>query len=186
MITQYTIFWRRLLKFMRLAMASFLWGVTAHAAFAQDTVDKSWYVAPTVSLTVNDGDRAKSTGVAGGAALGKVLNENWNVELAGQYVDFGAQDNQASIVLDALYFLKRNERFSPYITMGIGGVHEGPLPNDGRNQDLLLRGGVGFTTSLNKYIDFRMDARYQWHGSTGGAPNLGDCFISAGLNIYFR
>ncbi|MFC4706830.1 outer membrane beta-barrel protein [Paraburkholderia caffeinitolerans] len=174
------------MKIMHLAIATFVSVATAYPAFAKDAIDNDWYIAPTFSFTINDSNRAKSTGVAGGAALGKVLNENWNIELAGQYVDFGAEDNQASIVLDALYFLKRNKSFSPYVTLGIGGVHEGPLPNDGRNQDLLLRGGVGFTTSLNKYIDFRMDARYQWHGSTGGAPNLGDCFISAGLNIYFR
>ncbi|WP_322049249.1 outer membrane beta-barrel protein [Paraburkholderia sp. J67] len=175
---------------MRLAIVGFASVVTALPVYAQDTLGTDWYVAPTASLTINDSARAHSTGVAGGLALGKVLNDSWNVELAGQYADFGsqdgAQDNQASIVVDALYFLKRSEKFSPYITLGIGGVHEGPLPNQDRNEDLLLRGGIGFTTRLTKYVDFRVDARYQWHGSTGGAPNLGDCFISAGLNIYFR
>lgn len=174
------------MKSMRLFLACMVSALSAHCAFAQSVADKTWYVAPTVSLTINDSARTDSTGVAGGVALGKVLSDHWNVELAGQFVSFGDQDHQASLVLDGLYFLKRNKTFSPFITLGVGGVHEGPLPNDGQNRDLLLRGGVGFTTSLSRNVDFRMDARYQWHGSTGGAPDLGDYFVSAGLNIYFK
>ncbi|QGZ65920.1 outer membrane beta-barrel protein [Paraburkholderia acidisoli] len=176
----------RLLRSFLVAGVMAASAVSASSAFAQSAADKTWYVAPTVSLTINDSARTRSEGVAGGGAVGKILSDHWNVELAGQYAAFGDKDNQASITLDGLYFIKRNKTFSPFITAGVGGVHEGPLPVEGRNRDLLLRGGVGFTTSVSSNIDFRMDARYQWHGSTGGAPNLGDVFVSAGLNIYFK
>lgn len=176
----------RLLRVCLVAGVAAASAVSAQSVFAQSVAEKTWYVAPTVSLTINDSARVRNEGVAGGIALGKILSDHWNVELAGQYAAFGALDNQASIVLDGLYFIHRNKTFSPFITAGVGGVHEGPLPNQGNNQDLLLRGGVGFTTSVSRNVDFRMDARYQWHGSTGGAPNLGDVFVSAGLNIYFK
>lgn len=174
------------MRLIRLLLVCIVSAVSAHSAFAQSATEKTWYVAPMASLTINDSARTHSTGVAGGGALGKILSDHWNVELSGQYAAFGDKDNQANITLDGLYFFKRNKVFSPFITAGVGGVHEGPLPTEGRNRDLLLRGGVGFTTSLSQNVDFRMDARYQWHGSTGGAPNLGDCFVSAGLNIYFK
>jgi OmpA-OmpF porin, OOP family len=173
------------MKIIRLIVAGIIIAETGSTAFAQTGVINDWYVAPIASFSINSPHRAKDHGAAGAVALGKVLNESWNVELSGQYVDFGANDHQASIGLDALYFIKRNRKFSPYITLGLGGVYEGPLPNDSKNQYLMLRGGIGFTTNITRNIDFRMDARYQWHGSTAGAPNLGDYFISGGLNIYF-
>ncbi|CAN0627955.1 OMP_b-brl domain-containing protein [Burkholderia multivorans] len=173
------------MKTIRLVVAGIIFGAMGGTASAQVDIVNSWYVAPIVSLTINSPHRADHYGVAGGGVLGKVLSESWNVELGGQFVDFGAHDKQASIGVDALYFIKRNRKFSPYVTLGAGGVYEGREPNNNRNQWLMLRGGVGFTAGITRSMDFRMDARYQWHGSTAGAPNLGDYFISSGLNIYF-
>lgn len=180
-----TIFWRHEMKIKKLIVAGIIFGAVGNTASAQVNIINDWYVAPLVSFTVNSSHRAKDYGVAGAGALGKVLSEKWNIELSGQYVDFGAHDNQASIGIDALYFIERNKKFSPFITLGLGGVDEGSMPNNDKNQRLMLRGGVGFTVNVIRNVDFRMDAKYQWHGSTAGAPNLGDFFITSGLYIYF-
>jgi len=173
------------MKTIRLVVAGIIFGAIGGTASAQVDIVHNWYVAPIVSLAVNSPHRVEHYGVAGGGAVGKVLSESWNVELNGQYVDFGAHDRQTSIGLDALYFIKRNRIFSPFVTLGAGGVYEGRAPNDNKNKWLMLRGGAGFTVGVTRNIDFRMDARYQWHGSKDGAPSLGDYLISSGLNIYF-
>ncbi len=100
---------------------------------------------------------------------------------------FGAHDNQADIGIDSLYFFQRNPLFSPFATLGLGYVYEGSLPThrNGSYERLMLRGGLGFTTNITKNIDFRMDTRYQWHGAKSNASDLGDWFISAGVNFYF-
>ncbi|CAM3333125.1 hypothetical protein [Polaromonas hydrogenivorans] len=69
---------------------------------------------------------------------------------------------------------------------GLGYVREGrSFGNTEANDNLLVKAGLGFTKQLSKNVDFRTDARYQWHTNKTGAHNLGDWVISAGLNIYF-
>lgn len=53
-------------------------GLTGTAAFAQ-SANTGWYVAPTAGITLNDSNRNKNTGGAVGLAIGKVLNEKWNL-----------------------------------------------------------------------------------------------------------
>jgi hypothetical protein len=167
--------------------AALIVGATATTAFSQ-TVDSSWYVVPNVNFVIDSPHREAGVGWATELALGKVLNDRWSIELGGQFVDFGAGDKQANVGLDALYFFDPNPYFSPFATLGSGYVYEGSSPAQDRNKDeeLMLRGGLGFTTKISKNIDFRMDGRYQWHGARSGAPSLSDWFIAAGVNVYFR
>ena len=160
-------------------------GMTGTAAFAQATHDGRWYVAPTVGVVINDDQRQKDTGGAVGLAIGKALNDKWNVEFGGQYIKHNSNDKQASLGVDGLYFFNRNPDFAPYALVGLGWVREG-APNGSHNDNALLKAGLGFTKRLTDNIDFRTDARYQVHGNkanSGGSGNLGDWVISAGLNI---
>jgi OmpA-OmpF porin, OOP family len=174
------------MKISSLAAAVVL-GLTGTAALAQAT-STDWYVAPTLGVTLNDRDRVKNTGGAAGLALGKVLNDKWNVEVGGQYLAFdGKKDRQGNIGVDGLYFFNRNPSFAPYAVMGLGWAREG-YSDSNRNDNLLVKAGLGFTRQLTKNMDFRTDARYQWHTNRAGAlggGNLGDWVISAGLNIKF-
>ncbi len=157
-------------------------GLTGTAAFAQ-MADTGWYIAPTVGVVLNDSDRAKNTGAAVGLAIGKVLNEKWNVEFGGQYLRLdGKNDEQGSIGVDGLYFFNRNPDFAPYAVAGLAYAREG-YSDTNRNNNLLAKVGLGFTKRLTDSIDFRTDARYQVHGNRAGSGNLGDWVISAGLNI---
>ena len=69
------------MKFNSLA-AGLVLGLAGTAAFAQAT-HTDWYIAPTAGIVLNDSHRNKSTGGAAGLAIGKVLNDKWNVELGG-------------------------------------------------------------------------------------------------------
>lgn len=173
------------MKISSLATAIVL-GLSGTAAFAQ-AANTGWYIAPTVGVTLNDSDRNKNTGGAVGLAIGKVLNEKWNVEFGGQYLRLdGKNDEQANIGVDGLYFFNRNPDFAPYAVAGLGYVREArAFGNTQANDNLLVKAGLGFTKQLSRNVDFRTDARYQWHTNKTGVNNLGDWIISAGLNIYF-
>jgi hypothetical protein len=174
------------MKKSKLALVSIVLSTIAATASAQN-VASTWYVAPTVSAVITSPHREDRVGSAVGMTVGKVLTDRWNVELGSQYSMFGAHDNQLNVGVDSLFFFQRNPLFSPFATLGLGYVYEGPLPDEGHGtyERLMLRGGLGFTTNITKNVDFRMDARYQWHGGRSGASGLGDWFISTGLNFYF-
>ena len=167
---------------MKNLIAAIALGLTGTAVFAQ-MADTGWYIAPTVGVVLNDSDRAKNTGAAVGLAIGKVLNEKWNVEFGGQYLRLdGKNDEQASLGVDGLYFFNRNPDFAPYAVAGLAYAREGYSASN-KNNNLLAKVGLGFTKRLTDTIDFRTDARYQVHGNRAGSGNLGDWVISAGLNI---
>lgn len=164
--------------------AGLVLGLAGTAAFAQAT-HTDWYIAPTAGIVLNDSHRNKSTGGAAGLAIGKVLNDKWNVELGGQYLRLdGKNDEQGNIGVDGLYFFNRNPGFAPYAIGGLAFVREG-FSDSNRNDNLMAKVGLGFTKQLTKNIDFRTDARYQWHSNKAASHNLGDWVFSAGLNIAF-
>lgn len=162
-------------------LATIILGFTGTAAFAQ-TLDTGWYLAPTVGYVINDSNRPTSSGAAAGLIVGKVLNDKWNVEFAGQYLTMdGTKDEQGNIGLDGLYFFNRNPEFAPYATVGLAYARE----NSGNN-NLMAKTGLGFTKKMTQSVDFRTDVRYQWHGNKEKqwrASSLGDWVISVGLNI---
>jgi OmpA-OmpF porin, OOP family len=164
--------------------AAVIFGLTSTAAFAQ-AANTGWYIAPTAGITINDSSRNKNIGGAAGLAIGKVLNDKWNVEFGGQYLAFdGKRDEQGNIGVDGLYFFNRNPEFAPYAIVGLAYAREGHSSAD-RNDNLLAKAGLGFTKKLTDTVDFRTDARYQWHGNKAGASSLGDWVVTAGLNIAF-
>jgi len=160
-------------------------GSAASTALAQ-AVNTGWYIAPTVGLTLNDSARNKSFGQAAGLAVGKALNEKWNIEMGGQYMRFdGSNDRQGSIGVDGLYFFNRNANFAPYAIGGMAYSREG-AGSGSKNENLLLKAGLGFTKQLNPTMALRSDVRYQWHGNKAqalGASDLGDWVASVGLNV---
>lgn len=175
------------MKISSLAVAA-IFGLTGTAAFAQTLNTAGWYVSPTVGYVINDSSRVKDSGGAVGLAIGKVLNDKWNVELSSQYLRMdGTDDEQGSIGVDGLYFLNRNPAFAPYATLGLAYSREGATNNsNSKNENLMTKTGIGFTKKLTNKIDFRTDVRYQWHGNKdrhSGASSLGDWVISVGLNI---
>ena len=169
-------------------VATIVLGLAGNAAKAQTIDLTNWYVAPSVSVVNNDSHRTKDIGVGAGLALGKMLNDRWNVEFSAQYLQLdGIPDEQGNIGVDGLYFLNRNPNFAPYLTLGLAYAIEGSTNDDSKNGNLMGKAGIGFTKKLTNKMDFRTDVRYQWHGNKARHSNtdrLGDWVVSFGLNIH--
>jgi OOP family OmpA-OmpF porin len=154
-------------------------GLAGVAAQAQ-AMDDRWYLAPSATYVITDSDRRDDDGWGIGLAAGKALNEKWNAEFSGRYLDLGDNDELFSFGLDGLYFLNRNPAFAPYLVGGLG------YARDTSDNNLMANGGVGFMRQLSENIDLRADARYHWHTNEKDAyddSGLGDWLISVGLNI---
>lgn len=109
-----------------LTMAILVLLVTPVLVQANDDSDTRWYVAPYGSFVLTDSNRNTNDGWGGGLAVGKILNEHFNVELKGFYQDYGkisrpnsGNVNMAGGTADLQYYFFR-DKFSPYAVLGAG------------------------------------------------------------------
>lgn len=158
------------------------------ASAAAETLDDRWYLAPTLSHVLADSDRNADDGWGAGLALGKPLDNKWNLEftLRGNKLDraAGGAYDQYGMGVDGLYFFKRDPAFAPYAVLGAGYLRSN-IPG-ASDDSLMANAGLGFLKRLSDNIDLRADARYRWAGNNlpGVAGNgLGDWLLSIGLNI---
>ncbi len=156
--------------------------VLAHAG------DDQYYLVPSIGYISPDGDRKADNGWGLGLGAGKVLDENWNLELGARYNTMdrnaGGSYDQYSLGLDALRFFKRDADFAPYAVMGLGYLRS-KIPGDSDNS-LMANLGLGFLKQLNDSLSLRADARYRWNdnnltGVNGGG--FGDWLVNVGLQI---
>jgi hypothetical protein len=107
------------------------------------------------------------------------------VEPGSQYLQLdGKNDEQANIGVDGLYFFNRNPDFAPCALAGLTYAAERYFDTD-KNNNLMVRVGLGFTKQLTRNVDFRSDLRYQYPSNKAGSGSLGDWIVSDGLNIAF-
>ena len=110
---------------------------TAQAADDQFQDDR-FYAAPFGTYVHGGGDRNSFDGWGGGLALGKIINEYFNVEIKGFWQQFnGRPDSKLGAfnqdlsrynadftggTIDLQYFFFR-DAFSPYVVAGVGGMN---------------------------------------------------------------
>ena len=172
--------------FQHLCLAIVLVGIFVPAG--AETADERWYLAPTIGYVFADSDRKADDGWGLGLALGKPLNEKWNLELAlrGNKLDraAGGAYDQHGLGVDGLYFFKRDPAFAPFAVVGAGYLRS-DVPGASDNS-LMANAGLGFLKRLSDNMDLRADARYRWANNNlpGVSGNgLGDWLVSIGLNI---
>ncbi|MDD5388292.1 MAG: OmpA family protein [Gallionellaceae bacterium] len=172
--------------FLHLFLAIGLAGVFG-SAWAE-TANERWYLAPTIGYVFADSDRKADDGWGLGLALGKPLNEKWNLELTlrGNKLDraAGGAYDQYGLGVDGLYFFKRDPAFAPFALVGAGYLRS-DVPSASDNS-LMANAGLGFLKRLSDNMDLRADARYRWANNNlpGVSGNgLGDWLVSIGLNI---
>jgi len=153
-----------------------------------ETVDDRWYLAPTIGHVFADSDRKADDGWGLGLALGKPVNEKWNLELAlrGNKLDraAGGAYDQYGLGVDGLHFFKRDPAFSPFAVVGAGYLRS-TIPG-ASDDSLMANAGLGFFKRLSDNLDLRADARYRWASNDlpGVSGNsLGDWLVSIGLNF---
>ena len=111
---------------------------TTVQAADDEFLDDRFYVSPFGTYVHGGGDRNSFDGWGAGAGIGKILNENFNVEARGFWQEFkgrpdsmlGAAHQDASRfnsdltggTVDLQYYFFR-DAFSPYIVAGIGGMN---------------------------------------------------------------
>jgi OOP family OmpA-OmpF porin len=157
-------------------------------------VDDRWYVAPFGTFVQPGGDRNAQGGWGAGLAIGKMINEYFNVEVRGFWQNWGnngmantghqhAQqaigafwDDGATDVaggtIDLQYYFMR-DTFSPYAVFGVGGMNNSwrgsvqgvPIPNSGATYN------AGFGTSTASFI---------FEAGVGATYELADNFLLRG------
>ncbi len=171
-----------------------LTGLTpAVAESVYDTLSKDVYIAPFGSYLHTGGDTAATDGWGAGLAIGKVLNERFNVELRGLWHGYdndlyccnGAETDLIGATADLQYYFMR-DKFSPYAVASVGGMTtrmDGPAFSL-EDASFIFEAGVGSSYSLHKYLTVRGDVRYRLNTlptSLGQDGVLNDAVVNLGF-----
>ncbi len=175
--------------------------MTPVIAQAADNVDTRWYVAPYGSFVLTDSDRNSSDGWGGGLAVGKMLNEHFNVELKGFYQNlgnvstpalFGANSGNVDMAggtADLQYYFFR-DKFSPYAVIAAGAANTS-APGGSNHVGFIGETGVGFTYELCDHLLVRSDVRYRYNNNfnsvyTGASSDdFHDMTVNVGFVVPF-
>jgi len=175
-----------MLKKQVLAMALTGFAAFTGAQAADEFLDDRFYAAPFGTFVGTAGNRNASDGWGGGLAIGKIINEYFNVEVKGYWQNYQGRApgyygrTNADLIggtIDLQYFFFR-DTFSPYVVAAIGGqsnsVRAGdiltPVPaNFNRsihypsisNSSFVFETGVGATYELADNFLLRADVRYR-------------------------
>lgn len=151
-----------------------------------DAEEGQAYFSAMATYVDDDKDRLTDDGInAGQFSFGYALNQSLNIEA---YVQAGAASgfpNQSSLGLglDLQQVFHRDERFSPYLHVGVGYLNVEPSGLPGMDGGM-LSGGAGF---LFDPFDTNLAVRGEWRirFDTAGSENLRDNLFSLGVQIPF-
>lgn len=177
----------------RIISAAVLLSVTAAA---QAEVD----LRPTISGQYNhifeDSARGSDHGSGASLSLGHNFNERWGMELGGFFNEYENDAGNLGALgrwrewggnVDALYYLSRDARFSPYLAIGAGGIRLNERNGGSYSTDPFGHAGVGFKSLLTQRFGIRGDARYRYidvsddHGTPD--DSFGETVVSLGFFV---
>lgn len=150
-----------------------------------------WYVAPFSTYFNPAGDRNADHEAGAGLAIGKVLNDYFNVEVKGfwQHLDAqnGGEGDLSGGSVDLQYYMMRGV-FSPYTVVGVGGMDT--RFSNRSSASVLGEAGVGATYEVLDNLSLRGDVRYRYsfEGDAGAYRNetqFHDMVVNVGLVIPF-
>lgn len=177
-------------KLAALLACVFLGAMTA--AVADDEPVLKWYLAPALGYVAADSDRGADDGFNAQLGIGRLINEQWNLELnaihAGMdFTNTAGEYDQGGVELDGLYFFSRELRWNPYGLLGIGTM-DTEVP--GRSSANLLGSiGGGLMHQVNRRGSaVRLDARYRYDGddtSLTSQNSFADWVFNVGFTIPF-
>jgi OOP family OmpA-OmpF porin len=143
---------------------------------SNEWLDDRFYLAPFGTFMQPGGDRKAFGGWGGGLAIGKILNQYFNVELRGFWLGYGNNIPQGGAIggntdltggtVDLQYHFMRSadNPFSPYVVAALGGVNESWRTGQGQGRatsQFLFQTGLGATYELADNFLLRGDVRYQ-------------------------
>jgi OOP family OmpA-OmpF porin len=137
---------------------------SAGSTLAQEVINPSWYVAPTVVGIKTDHDFGvgeKDWG--GGVKFGKPVTPMWDIQIGATEAraENGFTDYRQTLVgVDALLMLSRKQ-IRPFLLVGVGGERD-RVAQPGRKVSgwsPYYTGGLGVQASLNDRWSLQLDAR---------------------------
>ncbi len=171
--------------------------------------ESDFYIAPFGSYLKTDSDTKAFDGFGAGLALGKKINDYFNVEIRGfwqQYDNNYACCNRSTIhlkgdsqltggTLDVQWFLLRDE-FSPYVVAAVGGMNtaykmngtvvDKSVASSVDTTSFIFESGVGATYSVTDYLSLRSDVRYRLNTLPSNAGSHGvfnDLTVNFGVQV---
>ncbi|SMF97151.1 OmpA-OmpF porin, OOP family [Methylomagnum ishizawai] len=176
---------------LAMGLASAMTGLSAQAdddyGSTSTFMDDRFYIAPFGSYLHTGGDTKGFDGWGAGGAVGKIINEYFNVEVRGFWQGYGnsigggsnpnyagGQTDLAGGTIDLQYYFMR-DAFSPYAVLALGGMNtsartgdNSPYHGKGKQQSsFIFELGVGATYELTDNFLLRGDVRYR--GNTANA-----------------
>lgn len=174
--------------------------------------ENDFYLAPFGSYLHSDGIAKANDGFGAGLAVGKEINDHFNVEVRGfwqRYDNDYSCCNKPNISLkgdseltggtfDVQYFFVRNT-FSPYIVAAVGSINTmykmqstilGSTANYEKNTtSFIFETGIGSTYNVTNYVALRGDVRYRLNTfptSVGSDNIFNDLTVNVGIIVPFK
>ncbi|MGZ3159351.1 MAG: porin family protein [Burkholderiaceae bacterium] len=173
-----------------LGMAMFLCG--SSFAFAQ-TLNDSWYVAPSVNWIKPDSDfGVNKKDFGGGVRFGKALGPNVDIQLGPTYArvkDNGVRYQQYLLGADGLYLFSRTS-FRPFLLAGVGAeLDKKDAPGVSASKTSpYINAGVGFQYAFSDKLALQADYRRVFgfiRDNDFGFKRPKNDYLTLGLNISF-
>ncbi len=146
--------------------------------------ENDFYLAPFGSYLHSDSSTKANEGLGAGLAVGKEINEQFNIEIRGFWQSYNNDYsccNKANVslkgdselaggTLDVQYYFMR-DTFSPYVVAAVGGMNTNykmqttALGNSFNYQkdttSFIFETGIGTTYNIADYLALRSDVRYR-------------------------
>lgn len=148
-----------------------------------------WYVAPFGTYFNPAGARNADHEAGAGLAIGKVINDYFNVEVKGFYqhldANKGGEGDISGGSVDLQYYLMRGA-FSPYTVVGLGGMDTSFAKKS--SASVLGEAGLGATYEIFDNLSVRGDVRYRYsfEGDAGAYANekqFHDMLVNVGFVV---
>ena len=137
---------------------------SAGTTFAQEIINPSWYIAPTVVGIKPDADfGVDDKDWGGGLKFGKPVHPLWDIQIGATHArakDGGADYRQTLVGVDSLLMLSR-QNFRPFLLLGVGGQRD-HMSVPGRRASgwsPYATAGLGFQVGLNDRWALQADVR---------------------------
>ena len=187
-----------------------LTALLAHSTFAlaEDESESDFYIAPFGSYLHSDDKKEAFDGFGAGLAIGKEMNEYFNVEIRGFWQkyenDYSCCQNVPNLsvdgdsqlaggTLDVQVFLQR-DTFSPYLVAAVGGVNTDDKMNSDfmkkqttyhtQTTSFIFESGIGATYQISEEFSLRSDIRYRLNAFQSDV-NSGSSFHDMTINFGF-
>lgn len=183
-----------MLKTKKIALAALALCASFSAVAADEAINPSWYIQPSVNAMKPDGDfGVDKHGFGAGLKFGKAVSDNWDVQMGTTYArsrDNGERYQQNTFGVDGLYLFSRST-FRPFVLVGAGLEHDkanlNTLGQLSKNSPF-VSAGLGFQATLNDQWAMQADLR-DVHGFIRGnefaTSKSNNYYLTVGLNYAF-